>query len=60
MFDQSTSELTLKECFLFPFGSRRARRDAVEGALWLLILPVGWILNHRADATAEMRVDWTT
>lgn len=56
MFQQNTSELNFKECFLFPFSSRQARRDTFEGAIWLVILPVGWVMNlgHRLDVVKRL------
>lgn len=56
MCDHDAPKLTFTECFRFPFSSRQARRDTFEGALWLLILPVGWILNlgHRLDVVKRL------
>lgn len=50
------SQLTLRECFAFPFAAPRGVADTVEGALWLLTLPIGWVLNlgHRLDVVHRL------
>lgn len=47
------SPLTLKNALLYPLQSPASRRDALIGALWLLVPVVGWLMNmgHRIVAT---------
>ncbi|HEX2747767.1 MAG TPA: hypothetical protein VHM91_07205 [Verrucomicrobiales bacterium] len=49
--------LRLKSAFRFPLQSPVARAEVIEGALWLLLPVVGWIMNmgHRIVMTHRMQ-----
>lgn len=54
-----TSELTLRNAFLFPIQNAASRRELLIGAALLLVPGVGWVLNmgHRLRLVHEMLHD---
>ncbi len=52
-----TTPLSLRDAFRFPLQSPVARREVLQGALFLLIPGIGWLLNmgHRIMMTHRMQ-----
>lgn len=52
-----TTPLSIRAAFLFPLQSSQSRAEVFQGALWLLVPGVGWLLNmgHRIAMTNQMQ-----
>jgi len=52
-----SSPLRVRDAFRFPLQSSLSRAEVIQGALWLLVPGVGWLLNmgHRIVMTHRMQ-----